>query len=56
MSIILSLLLFMPSVALAEEKSQCAEIAAVMQEAVRRGDITYREAGEIVGRCFNANW
>ena len=46
-------LLFAPAIVWAEDRpSMCAEISAVLQEAVRRGDLSYREAGSIMGNCF----
>ena len=56
MYIILSLLLLLPTQALAEDHysmaDYCNEIAAVLQESVRDGTLTYREAGAILGNCF----
>ena len=55
MPIILTLLLLLPTQALAKEQSKtdyCNEIAAVLQESVRNGTLTYKEAGVIMGSCF----
>ena len=51
-----SLLLFAPALVWAEEpQSYCEEIAAVLQDSVRSGQLTYREAGAIMGRCFEVD-
>ena len=56
MYIILPLLLLLPVPALAEDhysmSDYCTEIAAVLQDSVRNGTLTYKEAGTILGNCF----
>ena len=56
MPFILSLLLLWPAQALAGDHysmaDYCSEIAAVLQDSVRDGTLTYREAGAILGNCF----
>ena len=51
------LLLFAPAMVWAEtnhdsKSDYCNEIASVLQESVRDGLLTYREAGSIMGSCF----
>ena len=57
MYILTALLLLTPTIAIASDHTKhCDEIAAVIQEAVRRGDLTHREAGQIIGRCYEATF
>ena len=56
MPFILFLFLLLPTQALAEDhysmSDYCTEIAAVLQDSVRDGTLTYKEAGTILGNCF----
>ncbi len=57
MYILTALLLLTPTIAIASDNSEyCDEIAAVIQDAVRHGDLTHREAGQIIGRCSEATF
>ncbi len=49
---LIALFLFTSTNAIASDHTKhCDEIAAVIQDAVRRGDLTHREAGQLIGRC-----
>ncbi len=57
MYILTALRFLTPIIAIASDNSEyCDEIAAVIQDAVRHGDLTHREAAQIIGRCYEANF
>ena len=49
--ILLSLFITAPAIA---APAYCEEVAMVLKEAVERGDITYKEANEMLARCARA--